>query len=199
MEFKQMTIPKLKEYLDELGIDHSKAKLREEFVALAEEASKQEEVQEPAEETEIESTEVDETTDESEDEDLTSIVQASLSKPKEKVVVKQTLAERLKGRDYSSLTVGQRQAIREESPEYQSVSQGIEVQVTDRLATKGRVVKLADKAYSKLFKGEKYTISNEDYEVLKDEVVKVKTVATQNKCCGSAKWEQIKLLEVING
>ncbi|MCS6716281.1 hypothetical protein NOM03_18450, partial [Proteus terrae] len=74
MEFKQMTIPKLKEYLDELGIDHSKAKLREEFVALAEEASKSEDVQEPSEEKEIESTEVDETTDDSEDEDLTSIV-----------------------------------------------------------------------------------------------------------------------------
>lgn len=199
MEFKQMTIPQLKEYLDELGIDHSKAKLRDEFVALAEEASKHEEVQESSDETANESTEVDETTEESEEEDLTSIVQASLSKPKEKVVVKQTLAERLKGRDYSSLTVGQRQAIREESPEYQSVSEGVTVEVTDRLATKGRVVKLADKAYSKLFKGETYVVSKEDYEVLKNEVVKVKTVATQNKCCGSAKWEQIKLLEVING
>lgn len=198
MEFKQMTIPKLKEYLDELGIDHSKAKLREEFVALAEEASKQEEVQESSEEKEVESTEVDETTDESEDEDLTSIVQASLSKPKEKVVVKQTLAERLKGRDYSSLTVGQRQLIREHSPEYKSAESGVVVRITDRLVTAGRPIVVADGSRPRFLKGKSYTLAEADYEFIKDEVVNVPTKETAHQCCNK-KWEQIKLLEVING
>lgn len=198
MEFKQMTIPQLKEYLDELGIDHSKVKLRDEFVALAEEASKQEEVQESLDETENESTEVDETTEESEEEDLTSIVQASLSKPKEKVVVKQTLAERLKGRDYNTLNSAQRNLIREYSPEYENVEGGVKVEITDRLVTTGRPITITDGSRARFLKGKSYTLSEEDYELIKDEVVKVPTKETAHQCCNK-KWEQIKLLEVING
>lgn len=184
MDFIKMTNEQLKNFLDEHGVDHSEAKVKADYVQLAEKVNLEND-KEAAEETE----------------EPTSLV----DKVHSAIAIERTETKKvdpvsyLKDRDYSLLTVGERAMIREQSLEYESQGGGVEVVVTDRLPTKWRIVKLADKSYSKLLKGVKYALSKEDYEALKDEQVKVKTEATKNKCCGQARYETIKLLEQSNG
>lgn len=187
MDFIKMTNDQLKSFLDEHGVDHSEAKVKADLVQLAENASTKQS---------DESTTIEEPKEEP----------ASLvDKVQSAIAIERTETKKvdpvsyLKDRDYSLLTVGERAMIREQSLEYESQGEGVEVVVTDRLPTKWRIVKLADKSYSKLLKGTKYALSKEDYEALKDEQVKVKTEATKNKCCGQARYESIDLLEVTNG
>lgn len=184
MDFIKMTNDQLKSFLDEHGVDHSEAKVKADLVQLAENA-KLEDDKKTAEETE-------------ESKGLAAKVQSAI-KIERTETKKVDPVSYLKDRDYSQLTVGERAMIREQSPEYESDESGVDVVVTDRLPTKWRIVKLADKSYSKLLNGVKYTLSKEDYEALKDEQVKVKTEATKNKCCGQAKYESINLLELSNG
>lgn len=184
MDFIKMTNDQLKSFLDEHGVDRSEAKIKADLVQLAENFNL-EDGKEDAEETK----------------EPTSLV----DKVQSAIAIERTETKKvdsvsyLKDRDYSQLSVGERAMIREQSPEYINENDGVKVAVTDRLPTKWRIVKLADKSYSKLLKGVKYALSKEDYDVLKDEQVKVKTEATKNKCCGQAKYESIALLEVVDG
>lgn len=183
MDFIKMTNEQLKNFLDEHGVDHSQAKVKADLVQLVENV-KLEEDEKAAEETE-------------EPKGLAAKVQSAI-KIERTETKKVDPVSYLKDRDYSLLTVGERAMIREQSLEYESQGEGVEVVVTDRLPTKWRIVKLADKSYSKLLKGVKYALSNEDYEALKDEQVKVKTEETKNKCCGQARYEVVNLLEVVD-
>lgn len=168
-----MTIDEMKKELDKKGIDYSNAKRREDFLKLLnqEEASGI----------------------------LGKVQAAKVAEVEQTVTKKGTDTSYLAGRDYGELTAGERLLIREKSPEYENVEKGIKVQVTDRLTTKWRIVKLHDKSFSKMIKGEVYSLSQEDYKVLKNVKVKVKTEATKNKCCGQAVYEEVALLEVFNG
>jgi Phosphoribosylformylglycinamidine (FGAM) synthase, synthetase domain len=195
MASKKPTIEDMKKQLDEHEIDYSAAKKHEDYVELmkqievAEENHEEVETQEPTEHEEV-----------SEPVGVLGKVQAAKKVEIERTVTKKTSdTDYLIGRDYDELTAGERLIIREKSPEYESEETGVKVHVTARLITNWRIVKLHDRSYSKLLKGEIYTLSQEDYEVLKDEKVKVKTEATKNKCCGQAVYEQIPLLEVLNG
>lgn len=196
MNFIKMTNEQLKEYLDERNVDYSEAKVKADLVQLAENARAKQNDEPMSNPTNVDENEVVE-----EVEQPTSLV----DKVQSAIAIERTETKKvdpvsyLKGRDYSQLTVGERAIIREQSPEYENKGEGVEVIVTDRLPTKWRIVKLADKSYSKLLKGVKYALSKEDYEVLKDEQVKVKTEATKNKCCGQARYESIDLLEVLDG
>lgn len=183
MDFIKMTNKQLKEFLDDHGIDYSDAKVKADYVQLAENV-KPEDDKEVREETK-------------EPGELAAKVQSAI-KIERTETKKVDPVSYLKDRDYSLLTVGERAMIREQSPEYENDESGVNVIVTDRLPTKWRIVKLADRSYSKLLKGVKYALSKEDYEALKDEQVKVKTEATKDKCCGQARYESIALLEVLD-
>ncbi|MDT2491648.1 hypothetical protein [Enterococcus avium] len=196
MDFIKMTNEQLKNFLDEHGVDHSQAKVKADLVQLAENVRADQSDEPMCDPTNVEEREVVE-----EVEQPTSLA----DKVKSAIKIERTETKKvdpvsyLKGRDYSQLTAHERTMIREESLEYESKAEGVEVVVTDRLPTKWRIVKLADKSYSKLLKGVKYALSKEDYEALKDHQVKVKTEATKNKCCGQARYESIDLLELTNG
>ncbi|MFB8449008.1 hypothetical protein ACFC3Z_07930 [Enterococcus thailandicus] len=192
MNFIKMTIEQLQEFLDENKVDYSDAKVKADYVLLAENVVTQQSDEDINEEVEQQ--------DESQDSEQSNSL---ADKVKSAIKIERTETKKvddtsyLKDRDYSQLSVGERALIRERSPEYTSKETGVKVKVTDRLATKWRIVKLVDKSYSKLIKGAEYTLSQEDYEALKAEKVKVKTEATKNKCCGQARYEEITLLEVI--
>ncbi|MGM0341679.1 hypothetical protein [Enterococcus sp. AZ007] len=201
MNFVKMKIDELKAYLDEHNVDYSNAKIKGDFVQLAEiENAKQNE--EPEKETEdtLDTNVSTDFVEESETDKPASLAE----KVKSAIKIERTETKKvddvsyLNGRDYSQLTVGERAVIREQSPEYSNQETGVQVAVTDRLPTKWRIVKLADKSYAKLIKSAKYTLSQADFEGLKDEQVKVKTEATKNKCCGQARYETIALLEVLD-
>lgn len=185
MEFIKMTVEQLKDYLDAKKVDYSDAKIKADYILLAEKT-------------------IDESSEEiSEEQEENNLNLAD--KVKSALTIERTETKKvddtsyLTGRDYSQLSVGERQLIRERSPEYSSKKSGVKVKVTERLATKWRIVKLKDKSYSKLLKGVEYTLSQDDYEALKNEQVKVKTEETKNKCCGQARYELVDLLEVLNG
>nr|DAV18282.1 MAG TPA: dimeris T4 recombination endonuclease VII [Caudoviricetes sp.] len=181
MNFSRMTNDELKAYLDENGVDHSEAKVKADYVALAEKVN-------------VEQTEGAET---EEPTSLAEKVKSAIKIERTETKKADTDLSYLTGRDYSQLTVGERALIREQSPEYVDTTAGVKVRVTDRLVTRRRIVKLADKSYAKLIKGAEYTLSQADFDTLENEQVKVKTEATKNKCCGQAKYESVNLLEVL--
>lgn len=185
MNFEQMKIDELKQYLDGKA-DYSEAKVKADFVKLAEQVSTQD-----TEESEVIQTETNHTISLADKVKTATKIERTETKKVDDVSY-------LKDRDYSLLSVGERAMIREQSPEYQDDDLGIEVTVTDRLPTKWRIVKLADKSYSKLIKGATYLLSQKDFDVLKEEQVKVKTEATKNKCCGQARYETIDLLVIAD-
>lgn len=191
MDFIKMTVEQLKGYLDEKKVDYSDAKIKADYVLLAEKT-----IPENSEEPNKESNE--EPSEEANNLNLADKVKSALTIERTETK-KVDDTSYLTGRDYSQLSVGERQLIRERSPEYSSKESGFKVKVTERLATKWRIVKLADKSYSKLLKGVEYTLDQADFEALKNEQVKVKTEATKNKCCGQARYETVDLLEVVNG
>lgn len=193
MASKKPTIEDMKKQLDEHGVDYSTAEKREDYVELMNQIEVAEENHE-----EVETQETTDHEEASEPVGVLGKVQAAKKIEIERTVTKKTSdTDYLIGRDYDELTAGERLIIREKSPEYESKETGVKVHVTARLIQNWRIVKLHDRSYSKLLKGEIYTLSQEDYEVLKDEKVKVKTEATKNKCCGQAVYEQIPLLEVL--
>lgn len=195
MASKKPTIEDMKKQLDEHEIDYSAAEKREDYVELMNQIEVAEENHE-----EVETQQTTDHEEVSEPVGVLGKVQAAKKVEIERTVTKKTSdTDYLIGRDYDELTAGERLIIREKSPEYESEETGVKVHVTARLIQNWRIVKLHDRSYSKLLKGEIYTLSQEDYEVLKDEKVKVKTEATKNKCCGQAVYEQITLLEVLNG
>lgn len=191
MASKKPTIDEMKQQLDEHGIDYGSAEKRDDYVELMKQIDVSEE------------SELEETTDQPEDvvESLGILGKVEAAK---KVEIERTVTKKedrysyLEGRDYEQLDVAEREIIRQRSPIYENKDSGVKVKVTDRLVTAWRIVKLADRTYSKMLKGETYTLSQEDYEALKAIVVKVKTEATKNKCCGQAVYEQVTLLEVLN-
>lgn len=194
MASKKPTIDEMKKQLDEHGIDYSVAEKREDYVELMNQIEVAEENHEEVETQETTDHEV------SESGGILGKVQAAKKVEIERTVTKKTSdTDYLIGRDYDELTAGERLIIREKSPEYESEETGVKVHVTARLVQNWQIVKLHDRSYSKLLKGEIYTLSQEDYEALKGVKVKVKTEATKNKCCGQAVYEQIPLLEVLNG
>ena len=176
MNFEGMTIKQLTDYLDEHQVDHSDAKLKADFVALAEEA--QAEADKPS--------------------DVADLVKSAIKIEKETTKVEADPLAYLKDRDYSQLSVGERAIIREQSPEYENVDGGVSVTVTDRLVSNHRIIKRASGDFAKLVKGVTYMLSQEDYDALKDDTVRVKTLATKNKCCGQARYEPVNLIEVAN-
>ncbi|USI66777.1 hypothetical protein LMK05_05730 [Lactococcus petauri] len=193
MASKKPTIDEMKKQLDEHGVDYSAAEKREDYVELMNQIEVAEENNE-----EVETQETTDHEEVSEPVGVLGKVQAAKKVEIERTVTKKTSdTDYLIGRDYDELTAGERLIIREKSPEYESEETGVKVHVTARLIQNWRIVKLHDRSYSKFLKGEIYTLSQEDYEVLKDEKVKVKTEATKNKCCGQAVYEQIPLLEVL--
>lgn len=189
MEEKKLTISEMKERLDEHNIDYNDAKKREDYVELMKKIDSPEENYQEEAETKYE--------DEKTPGLLSKVQEAKKVEIERTVTKKDNNTDYLVGRDYDELTAGERLIIREKSPEYENVEKGVMVHVTERLITNWRIVKLHNQSYSKLFKGRNYTLNQEDYELLKDEKVKVKTEATKNKCCGQAIYEQIPLLEVL--
>ncbi|KXT63139.1 hypothetical protein [Lactococcus sp. DD01] len=192
MASKKPTIDEMKKQLDELGIDYSAAEKREDYVELMNQI-------EVAEEN-IEEVETQETTDHEEVSKPVGVlgkVQAAKKVEIERTVTKKTSdTDYLIGRDYDELTAGERLIIKEKSPEYESKEAGVKVHVDARLVQNWQIVKLHDQSFSKLLKGEIYTLSQEDYEVLKDVKVKIKVSGT---CCGNAVYDEVLLLEVLNG
>ncbi len=200
MNFVKMKVEELKEYLDEHEVDYSEAKVKGDYVQLAE-------IENARQAKEAEQSDSDGHEDIEAMEELTEVTEKPTSladKVKSAIKMERTETKKvdpisyLKDRDYSQLTVGERAIIREQSPEYINEDNGVKVTVTDRLPTKWRIVKRADKSYSKLIKGATYVLSQADFAALKNEKVKVKTEETKNKCCGQAKYESVNLLEVID-
>lgn len=111
---------------------------------------------------------------------------------------KDNIVEELKSRPYGTLTRGQREVLRQNSPEYENVEGGMDVKLNDRVATEKRVVKDASGNWVSLFKGNTYSFSEQDYNLLKDAQVRVKTEATKDKCCGNAEYESISLLVKVD-
>ena len=183
MDYKRMSNEDLVKLLDEKGIDHSGAKKKDDYIELLKNI--------PEEDIEVES-------EDTKPQGLVGAIKSALKVEKTVTKSKEDPTAYLKGRDYGELTAGERLIIREKSLAYENKSSGIQVKVTDRLVTKWRIVKLSDLSYSKLLKGEAYVLSQEDFEVLKNEKVKVKTEATKDKCCGQARYEEVPLLEVVN-
>ncbi|MDT2685813.1 hypothetical protein [Enterococcus gallinarum] len=180
MNFEEMKIDSLKEYLDNAGIDYTDAKKKADYVALAKENA----IQADSESSKKNS--------------VAELVKTAIRIEKETVKTVDDPLAYLKDRDYSQLSVGERVIIREQSPEYKDVENGVQVKITDRLTTKHRIVRLADKRFSKLIKGATYTMAQADFDLLNGSTVKVKTIATQNKCCGQARYEDVALFEVTN-
>lgn len=179
MDFEKMTIKELKKILDKQKVDYSNAKVKDDYLALA----KENVVQDDLEITKNSS--------------VAELVKSAIKIEKETVKVADDPLAYLKERDYSMLSVGERAIIRDQSPEYVSVADGVEVTVTDRLTTKHRIVRLADRSFSKLVKGATYTMAQADFAALNGLTVKVKTIDTQNKCCGQARYEEVALIEVV--
>ena len=175
MDYKRMSNEDLVKLLDEKGIDHSGAKKKDDYIELLKNVP-----------------------EDTKPQGLVGAIKSALKVEKTVTKSKEDPTAYLKGRDYGELTAGERLIIREQSLAYENKSSGIQVKVTDRLVTKWRIVKLSDLSYSKLLKGEAYVLSQEDFEVLKNEKVKVKTEATKDKCCGQARYEEVPLLEVVN-
>lgn len=182
MDLKRMSNEDLLKLLDEKGIDYSEAKKKDDYIKLLKSALKK-----------------DADSEGDKPKGLVGTIKSALKVEKTVTKSREDPTAYLKGRDYGELTAAERLIIREKSMIYESVDSGVTVKVTERLATAWRIVKLADTSYSKLLKGETYVLSQEDFEVLKTEKIKVKTEATKNKCCGQARYEEIELLEVING
>lgn len=183
MDYKRMSNEDLVKLLDEKGIDHSGAKKKDDYIELLKNV--------PEEDIEVKS-------EDTKPQGLVGTIKSALKVEKTVTKSKEDPTAYLKGRDYGELTAGERLIIREKSVIYESQDSGVTVKVSNRLATSWRIVKLADTSYSKLLKGETYVLSQEDFEVLKNEKVKVKTEATKNKCCGQARYEEVPLLEVVN-
>ena len=106
--------------------------------------------------------------------------------------------DELKSRPYGTLTRGQRELLRQNSPEYVNVGGGINAELNDRVATEKRIVKVASNNWVSLFKGKTYSFGEQDYDLLKDAQVRVKTEATKDKCCGSAEYESVPLLVKVD-
>lgn len=187
MDFIDMKVDQLKAFLDENNVDYKEAKAKADYVSLAEKEKARQEAEDTGEPEQSE-----------QPVNLVDKVKSAI-KIERTETKKVDAVSYLADRDYSQLSVGERQLIRDRSPEYINAESGVQVRVTDRLATNGRIVKIADKSYWKLLKGVDYTLSQADFDVLKDEQIKVKTEATKNKCCGQAKYESVDLLEVQNG
>lgn len=200
MNFEKMKVEELKKYLDKHEVDYSEAKVKGDYVQLAE-------IENARKAKKAMQSESDVQEDIATIEDLTEGTEKTTSladKVKSAIKIERTETKKvndasyLKDRDYSQLTVGERAIIREQSPEYINDDNGVNVTVTDRLPTKWRIVKRSDKSYSKLIKGATYVLSQADFAALKNEKVKVKTEETKNKCCGQATYESVNLLEVID-
>lgn len=187
MDYKRMTNEALIELLEEKGINYSGATKKDEYIELLN--NMPDGNVESVENSEPEDTEL---------QGLVGTIKSALKVEKTVTKSKEDPTAYLKGRDYGELTAGERIIIREKSVIYESADSGVTVKVNDRLATNWRIVKLADTSYSKLLKGETYVLSQEDFDVLRNEKVKVKTEATKNKCCGQARYEEVPLLEVAN-
>lgn len=182
MNYKKTSIEDLKKLLDEKGIDYSEAQKKDDFIKLLEDAA--EEVEPDIEE-------------EQKPQGLVGTIKSALKV--EKTVTKTVdKYAYLDGRDYQQLDVAERELVRQRSREYESKPSGVQVNVTDRLTGNHQLAKIADGKWVRFIKGSSYVLSQEDFEVLKGETVKVKTVATKDKCCGQAVYEEIPLLEVVN-
>ncbi|WP_430598253.1 hypothetical protein [Enterococcus sp. AZ177] len=130
---------------------------------------------------------------------LLDVVNKAVVKEEEKDETQQDdTIEVLKSRPYGTLTRGQRELLRQNSPEYTNVDGGIDVVLNGRLATEKRLVKDADNNWVSLFKNKTYSLSEKDYNSLKDAQVRVKTEATKDKCCGNAEYESVPLLVKVD-
>lgn len=174
-----MNKDEIKAKLDELEVEYDPNSKKDFLEALLEEKKS---------ETPDEGTEEKQT-------NLLDVVSKAVVKEEEKEEVQQdnTIGE-LRTRPYGTLTRGQRELLRQNSPEYKDVESGVNVKLNDRLTTEKRIVKDADNKWVSLFKGKTYSFDEEDYNSLKDAQVRVKTEATKDKCCGSAEYESVPLL-----
>lgn len=176
-----MNKDEIKAKLDELGIEYDPNSNKDVLKELLEQNKVQEETQEETQPN------------------LLDVVSNAVVKdaPQEEAA-KDNVVEELKARPYGTLTRGQRELVRQNSPEYKNVDGGISVSLNDRLATEKRVVKDAENEWCSLFKGNTYSFSEQDYDFLKDAQVRVKTEATKHKCCGSAVYESVPLLVKVD-
>lgn len=108
-------------------------------------------------------------------------------------------AQKLKEKEFGTLTYAQRQIVRANADEYVSDSEGKKATVQPRSLTGHELVKDAKGEYVNLIAGKTYTFSDDDFDKLNGKTIHVKTEATKDLCCGSAVWEDIPLLEVTNG
>lgn len=171
MNYQEMTVAEIEAIIDEKGIDRKGVRKKDDLIALIPLDAKPKNVAEKVKSA------------------------LSVTKTVTKTVDKYAY---LADRKPHELTTAERLIVKQRSAEYQSVEGGVIVRVTDRLATPFRIVNISGK-FTKFVKGETYTLAEEDYEAIKNEVVRVKTEATKDKCCGAAVYEDAKLLEVVNG
>lgn len=175
-----MNKDEIKAKLDELGIEYDTSARKEELVQLLDEHA----AKETQEETKP---------------DLLDVVSNAVVKAEpEEEVQQDNVIEELKSRPYGTLTRGQREMLRQNSPKYANVEGGVRAKLNDRVATQKRVVKNSENQWVSLFKGDVYSFGESDYDLLKDAQVRVKTEATKNKCCGSAEYESVPLLVKVD-
>lgn len=130
--------------------------------------------------------------------DLVSKISGAIKKEVTVAKRENDVIEQLKSRPYGELTRGQRELLRQNSDEYVNVENGVKVKLNERLATEKRLVKFSNNIWKYLYDGKEYFLSEEDYNLLKDAKVKVKTKETEHLCCGRAKYESVDLLVVDN-
>jgi len=80
----------------------------------------------------------------------------------------------------------------------ENVEKGILVKLAERVPQGYRIVRLVNGNFTKFLEGKEYIISEENYEDMKNLTVRRKTEETKNKCCGQAKYETVKLFEVVS-
>ena len=172
MTLEKMTIPQMKDKLQEIGVDYSKAKSKSDFEKL-----------------------INDNVDNSQSDSVVDTVKNAIVKDDEMTESKPSKrVTRLSQVPYGQLTRGERLLLREKSPEYSNVTNGISVKVTSRNTLSKQIHKISNGTYAHFLTGGSYILSEDDYNVLKDVTIKVKTKETEKMCCGRAKWEKVPLL-----
>jgi len=186
MDLSAMRVSELKEKLEEKGISYDNTHKKDDLIALLQESNS---------ELELRGTDESETF---ESQSLIGKIKGAIKKEESAKEENTDCYSYLEQRPYEMLDVAEREIVRSRSPEYENVEKGILVKLAERVPQGYRIVRLVNGNFTKFLEGKEYIISEENYEDMKNLTVRRKTEETKNKCCGQAKYETVKLFEVVS-
>ncbi|EGP4894207.1 hypothetical protein FI615_001694 [Enterococcus faecium] len=186
MDLSAMRVSELKEKLEEKGISYDNTHKKDDLIALLQESNS---------ELELRGTDESETF---ESQSLIGKIKGAIKKEESAKEENTDCYSYLEQRPYEMLDVAEREIVRSRSPEYENVEKGILVKLAERVPQGYRIVRLVNGNFTKFLEGKEYIISEENYEDMKNLTVRRKTEETKNKCCNQAKYETVKLFEVVS-